>query len=1365
MHLLKGQSRGLSGAAEPVDLEQSPGDIVIVSAADTEIAGLAAARRALGAGFPSVRLANWMQLAHPYSVDLYGERVLAHAKLAVIRLLGGASYWRYGLDEAVRIARANGAKLAVLPGDATWDEGLVAHGTIGPEEARWLWSYLVEGGTENLVGALRYCAHLIGAGGEPEPAEALPSAGFFPFSRREKVAAERPDEGMQRPEPGSLLASVVPPHPSPSATPSPSGRGRADHPVAAIVFYRALVQAGQTEPVDALCAALAERGLAPLPLFVSSLKTKEDAAFVEKALAEADAAVVLNATAFALSQPGKAFAGTVLDAGDRPVLQVTFAGASEEAWAGSSRGLSPTDLTMNVVLPEVDGRIITRAVSFKETGEIDPLTECRPVRYKPKPDRIAFVADLATRWARLRAKPNAEKRVAIVLSNYPNRDGRIANGVGLDAPASTANLLKALREAGYALDGAPESGAALMEMLLQGPTNARREKTLSQGERVAAEQPREGVPRSRVCELAERVPPHPPPSGAPSPHGRRRSPVATLSLREYQAAFTRLAQSVQHQVQARWGAAEADPFVQDGAFVLPAHRFGSVVIGIQPARGYNIDPKATYHDPDLVPPHGYFAFYIWLREVFGADAVVHMGKHGNLEWLPGKALALSEACYPEAALGPLPVVYPFIVNDPGEGAQAKRRTAAVVVDHLMPAMARAETYGPAAELEALIDEYAAAEAGDPRRAKAVAAQIADLARAHGFDQDLGLDLTSDTEGALTKLDEHICDLKELQIRDGLHVLGEGPAGHSRAETLVALARVPRGGGVGGDASLIRALADDLGLGFDPLACNYADPWEEPKPEALARSLPPCRRGPGRGDGEALQPAEGKMHSAWRTHGDTVERLEALALELVSALPTGSEATARSPHLSPLPVPPPQGGRGRTRPPGPRSAAVLRSIADEIAPVLDNSGLREIASVLAALGGRFVPPGPSGAPTRGRVDCLPTGRNFYFVDVRAVPTPAAWELGRRSANLLAERYFQDEGEWPKAMALTVWGTSNMRTGGDDIAQALALIGARPVWEGASGRVTGIEAIPLSELRRPRIDVTLRISGFFRDAFPMQITLFHEAVQAIAERDEPEDANPIAARIQADALRLAEAGLAEDEARRAASFRIFGSKPGAYGAGLQALIDEGVWAERKDLAATFLEWSAYAYGGGAEGQGARGLLEARLKATDAVVQNQDNREHDLLDSDDYYQFEGGLASAVETLRGSAPRVFHNDHSRPERPVIRALDEEIARVVRGRAANPKWLRGVMRHGYKGAFEIAATVDYLFAFAATTNAVRHHHFEQLYEAYLGDEAVRGFIAENNPPALKEIAARFCEAIDRGLWAPRRNSAYDELRSLAGPA
>ncbi|MGQ7791439.1 cobaltochelatase subunit CobN [Faunimonas sp. B44] len=1257
MHILKGQARGLEAAGEPVDLEQSPGAIVILSAADTELSGLAAARRRLGEDFPSVRLANWMALAHPYSVDLYAEKVLAQAQLVVIRLLGGASYWRYGLDEAVRLARANRTKLAVVPGDSTWDPTLAAEGTLDPDEARMLWSYLVEGGAENLARALQYCAYLIDAADEPGPAETLPTAGFHEW---------RP--------PGQAPQS---PHEPEAAK-------------AAIVFYRALVQAGQTEPVDALCAALADRGLRPLPLFVSSLKQAADSAFVAAAFAEHRPDVVLNATAFSISEPGRAGAATVLDGGERPVLQVTFSGVSEEAWASSTRGLSPADLTMNVVLPEIDGRIVTRSVSFKEAGERDPLTECRPMRHRPKPDRIAFAADLAAAWARLRRTPNAEKRVAIVLANYPNGDGRIANGVGLDAPASTARLLAELSAAGFDATGAPRTGRALMERLLAGPTNARKA----------------------------------------SP---RRGDMA-FGIEEYARFFKGVPPDVQTAVEERWGEPCDDPFVRDGAFVLPAHRFGNVVVGIQPARGYNIDPKATYHDPDLVPPHGYFALYGWLRHVFGVDALVHMGKHGNLEWLPGKALALSEKCFPEAVLGPLPVIYPFIVNDPGEGAQAKRRSAAVIVDHLMPPMARAESHGAAAALEALIDEYAAAEAADPRRAKLVAARILDLARAHGFDHDLGLAPGADTETALAKLDEHICDLKEMQIRDGLHVLGEAPQARQRAETLVALARVPRGSGRDGDASLLRALADDLDLGFDPLDCGYSELWTGPRPDVL------------RLEREASDPSAGKLGGdrapPWRTKGDTVERLESLALRLVSDV-NGAELPAWA---------------ARTR-------RVLQDIRSRVAPALDGSGEREIRAVLDALAGRFVPPGPSGAPTRGRADCLPTGRNFYSVDVRAVPTPAAWDLGRRSADMLAERYFQDEGEWPKAIALTVWGTSNMRTGGDDIAQALALIGTRPVWEPASGRVTGIEVVPLSELGRPRVDVTLRISGFFRDAFPAQIALFHEAVQAVAERDEPADANPIAARIRADAERLTAAGLSGEAAGKAASFRVFGSKPGAYGAGLQALIDEGIWRERKDLAASFLEWSAYAYGGGAEGEGARDLLETRLATVDAVVQNQDNREHDLLDSDDYYQFEGGLSAAVETLSGAAPRVFHNDHSRPERPVIRALEEEVARVVRGRAANPKWIAGVMRHGYKGAFEIAATVDYLFAFAATTNAVRHHHFDQLYDAYLADGTVRGFIAENNPPALKEIASRFREAVDRGLWAPRRNSTYEDLLAMTGSA
>jgi cobaltochelatase CobN len=1321
VHLLRGQSRELEAAEEAVDLGQSPGDIIVLTAADTEIAGLAAARRALPEDFPSVRLANWMALAHPYSVDLYAERVLAQAKLVVVRLLGGVSYWRYGVEEAQRLARAGGPRLALLPGDATWDEGLAGEGTLPAGEARRLWSYLAEGGSANLRNALSYCAHLIGRGEPPPDPEPLPTTGHYEITL------------------------------SHGALESP--------PTAAIVFYRALVQAGQTEPVDALCEALAERGLRPLPLFVSSLKAAEDAAFVERALAEAEPAVVLNATAFALSSAGGDFAGTVLDGGRRPVLQVTFAGSSEAAWAESARGLSAKDLTMNVVLPEIDGRLITRAVSFKEEGGFDPLTECRPVRYRPALDRIAFVAELARRWADLARIPNADKRVAIVLANYPNRDGRIANGVGLDAPQSTAKLIAALAERGYDVGEAPRSGRELMELILSGPTNARGAanrsgflSTSGSGQGEGANVERNGQKGPSPGRFAAGL----------SPQGRG------ISIADYLRHFQGLPDDVQRQVEERWGPAENDSFVEDGTFVLPVHRFGNLVVGIQPARGYNIDPKSTYHDPDLVPPHGYFAFYIWLREAFGTHAVVQMGKHGNLEWLPGKALALSASCYPEAALGPLPLVYPFIVNDPGEGAQAKRRTSAVIVDHLMPPMARAEAYGPAAELERLIDEYAAAQAADPRRAGLLAEQIFDLASAHGFLADLGFAAGERDEAALARLDEHLCDLKELQIRDGLHVLGEGPAGRQRAETLVALARVPRGAGEGG-RSLLRALAVDLGLdGFDPLACAYAEPWTGPRPAIL----------------------DGAVDAPWRTNGDTIERLEALALALVEGAPLACDFLPREAgegdhaqhgggggHRRALrsapstacggPPPPLRGGgsmlAGLANSPATRS--VLDELATRIAPALDASGKAEIDAVCTALDGRFVPPGPSGAPTRGRPDCLPTGRNFYSVDVRAVPTPAAFDLGRRSADLIAERYFQDEGEWPTAIALSAWGTSNMRTGGDDIAQALALIGAKPVWEPASGRVTGVEVILLAELGRPRIDVTLRISGFFRDAFPAQIELFHQAVQAVAERDEPADANPIAHQIAADAAGLAAAGIPQAEARKAASFRVFGSKPGAYGAGLQALIDEGIWSERRDLAAAFLEWSAYAYGGGAEGEGARPALERQLKAADAVVHNQDNREHDLLDSDDYYQFEGGLAAAVETLKGAAPRIYHNDHSRPERPLVRALDEEIARVVRGRAANPKWIAGQMRHGYKGAVEMAATVDYLFAFAATTDAVRPHHFDQLYDAYLGDAAVRDFIAEANPPALAEMAARFREAIDRGLWAPRRNSAYDELKAIAEEA
>ena len=738
---------------------------------------------------------------------------------------------------------------------------------------------------------------------------------------------------------------------------------------------------------------------------------------------------------------------------------------------------------------------------------------------------------------------------------------------------------------------------------------------------------------------------------------------------------------------------------------MPAIRCGNVIVAVQPSRGYDIDPKASYHAPDLPPPHGYLAFYAWLADSIRAQAIVHLGKHGNLEWLPGKALALSAECFPEAALGPMPHLYPFIVNDPGEGTQAKRRAQAVIVDHLTPPLTRAESYGRLGELERLVDEYYAAAAGDPRRVKLLGTQILELVRSTGLDQDCGIARGESDTQALMKLDAYLCELKEMQIRDGLHVFGEAP---ESADLLTALARLPRGTAPH-QASLMRALAADLGLGFDPLCAELGANWQGPKPAVLT------------GNG------------AWRSAGDTVERLEILARDLVA------------------------GGR-KAEPQWAQTRAVLGWIDEALRPAIAACGRAEIKGLLKGLDGRFVPPGPSGAPSRGRPEVLPTGRNFFSLDSRAIPTPAAWQLGWKSASLLVARYAQDHGNYPKNLALSAWGTANMRTGGDDIAQGLALMGVRPTWEEKTGRVTGFEILPQSLLDRPRVDVTLRVSGFFRDAFPNLIDLFDSAARAGAALDEDPSVNPLAARAANDRAVLEAAGLSREEAARRAGFRVFGSKPGAYGAGLQALIDEGGWQTDGDLAEAYLAWGGFAYGAGAEGQEAASLFRARLKTVEAVVQNQDNREHDLLDSDDYYQFEGGLAAAIRHIAGAAPIVYHNDHSRPETPRIRSLEEEIGRVVHARAVNPKWLKGVMRHGYKGGFEIAATVDYLFAFAATARAVKDHHFDALFDAYLGDETVRGFLEAHNPDALLEIEARMAEAIDRGLWRPKRNQVREQL-------
>jgi len=1246
MHRIPATPGGWTPDQEGVVLiEQTPAPIVFLTAADTDIALLANALPLLPSDFPAIRAVNLLQLQQHLTVDTYAESVLSQAQVMIVRLLGGRAYWPYGIEVVRQVADTTGAALWVLPGDDRPDPELLSLSTVPLLPVNQFWRYLTEGGLQNMAQGLRWVGNTsLGRSDALEPPVTVPRIGVYPWSD---------DPGV------------------------------ADQPKVGLLFYRAHYLAGNVQPIQALCGAIATRHLTPYPIFVSSLRDPDVQDELRALLRPKDAPgieLLLNTTSFSVARLDDETPQVDLwEALDVPVIQVILSGGTEAQWAAQSRGLAPRDVAMNVALPEVDGRIISRAVSFKATMQRHPQLQTDGVGYQAVGDRIQWVADLAAAWVRLRQTAVGDRRIALILANYPNRDGRIANGVGLDTPASCVAILQALQAAGYSLPAIPATSDDLMHRLTAGQTN--------------------------------------------DPESSHRPTTQHLSRSDYAAWFTTLPPTAQAAITQRWGSPHPDPNIlsQPPPFPIPGFQLGNLFIGIQPSRGYDRDPSLNYHAPDLEPTHDYLAFYQWLRQDFGAQAIVHVGKHGNLEWLPGKSVALSADCYPEIALGALPHLYPFIVNDPGEGSQAKRRAQAVIVDHLTPPLTRAELYGSLIQMEALVDEYYEAQALDPTRLPLLQDRIEALIRQENLSADLSPWLgngetlevalqSTDWGTVLLGLDTCLCDLKEAQIRDGLHQFGQCPDGRLLRDLVVAIARHPGQSRLG----LTRAIAQDWHLPFDPLTATAAAPWQGHLPAPFDA---PCRH-----------------------LGDVVEQLEAAAAALVEALMAG------------------------TLPPFECGAAMQREMAwvgDRLLPALRRTP-DELANLLRGLDGRYIPSGASGAPSRGRPEVLPTGRNFYSVDIRAIPTETAWDVGRRAAETLIERYTQEQGEYPQTLGLSLWGTATMRTGGDDLAEALALLGVRPVWDGSSRRVVDFEILPLSILGRPRVDVTLRISGFFRDAFPNLIDLFHQAVQAVAALAEPADQNPLAAQAQADAQTWVNQGLTADQAEGRSRLRIFGSKPGAYGAGLQGLIDAQNWTTDDDLARAYLNWSSYAYTGQGEGQSAPAAFEQRLRHLQIVLHNQDNREHDLLDSDDYYQFQGGMAVAVRALTGATPTTYFGDHSLPENPRIRALAEELRRVYRSRVVNPKWIAGAMRHGYKGAFEMAATLDYLFAYDATTHCVEDFMYAGVAQAYLLDPEVQAFIQTKNPWALRDMAERLLEANQRGLWAEADPQMLAELRAIA---
>jgi cobaltochelatase CobN len=1235
MHLLRTQPGGFVPDDSIADLGQTPAELVILCSGDSHLALLAETAQQLPDDYPSLRLANPMQVQNHASVDLYVDEVLRHAKVILISLHGGVGYWRYGVERLVELA-GRGVQVIMVPGDDRPDPELSDLSTVPAADAERLWHFLRQGGRHNALQLYQFMAsRWLGRD--------------YPWS--EPVSLPR--TAIYHPRLGSAELADW------------QGDWQADQPVVGLLFYRSHLQAANTAFIDVFCQRLQAQGLNPLPMAVASLKEPGCLSVVEDLLDQVDAELILNTTGFAQSSPEaphlRPFRRNI------PVIQAICAQDNETAWAASEQGLGSRDLAMHIALPELDGRIISRPISFKDLAWRSERSQSDVVCYRAQPERMDFVAELARRWIMLGRLNNADKRVALILANYPTRDGRIGNGVGLDTPAAALNILRALQVEGYPLaTELPGSGTELIQQLLGGVSNDL--DNLDQ----------------RPCHQS-------------------------MALDEYLTQFNALPEANRLSVNERWGSPEADPMFRGGRMMIAGLRFGLTFVGIQPARGYQVDASAVYHDPDLVPPHGYLAFYFWLRKAYSAHALIHVGKHGNLEWLPGKGVGLSEQCWPDAVLGAMPNIYPFIVNDPGEGAQAKRRTQAVIIDHLMPPLTRAETYGPLRDLELLADEYYDAQLLDPRRAQELQRDILKLVRDSHLDRELALDDNLDDQADaaiwLPRLDTYLCDLKESQIRDGLHVFGESPEGRLRIDTLLALLRIPRGDGRGAQSSLLRALARAFELGFDPLDCELAEPWTGPRPQALLSVT----------------------DQVWRSAGDTRERLELFASALI-------ERVLLQHDLNDLPA-------------HEDLRLILQSLREQVAPRLDACGPAEMQGLLDALSGRFVPAGPSGAPSRGRLDVLPTGRNFFSVDVRNLPTTTAWRIGFQSANLLLERHLQDHGDYLRQLGLSVWGTATMRTGGDDIAQAMALMGVRPVWATGSQRVDDFEILPLSLLDRPRVDVTLRVSGFFRDAFANLIRLFDAAVQAVAALDEPDDMNPLAARVREERRNLQADGLSADEAARQAGWRIFGAKPGAYGAGVQNAIDGRLWQSREDLAEVYLNWGAYAYGAADDGTPAREGFARRLSQVQAVLQNQDNREHDLLDSNDYYQFQGGMLAAVESLGGHKVASYHGDNSQPDLPKVRTLKEELNRVIRSRAANPKWIEGVKRHGYKGAFEMAATVDFLFAFDATTELIDDHQYALLADAYLLDDSTREFIRQHNPDALRDMTERMLEAQQRGLW------------------
>jgi cobaltochelatase CobN len=1287
----------LSGPAD-----QAQNGMVFLSHADTDLLTLHRAIQSLPEEFPRTLGINLMAVKSEAHMSQLLEREIAGARVIILRILGRPSSIP-GFSELVQRAKKQEQHLIIVSGTGDFNPEYAAVSTVSPDILQNTLNYLDAGGHINMASLLYFLSdHLLMTGFGADAPLILPQHGIYHPDLPEN--ADMDDWKRQH---------------NPSL------------PTIGITFYRAHYIAGNTSFIDALIRSLEEQELNVMPVFTSSLKALQPDSILPSAFQfftandEVIIDVLINTVSFAMQDANLADAGeSILNKLNIPIVQAITSGMGRGAWESSARGLNPLDTAMNVAIPEFDGRIITVPISFKEKGR-------EASGYEFIEDRIARVTGLAKRFSRLKRIPNQHKKIAFIFTNSSSKASQVGNAVGLDAPASLMVILEAMQAEGYRIPELPQSGTQLIHDLIHRCSYDESYLTTAQLEQA----------------------------------------VGRVPFDKYASWFKELPAVLQQKMEKQWGAAPGKSYVHDGHISFAGIELGNVIVALQPPRGYGMDPDAIYHQPDLAPTHHYHAFYRWLRTEWAADAIVHVGKHGTLEWLPGKSIGLSENCFPDAFLADIPLFYPFIINDPGEGAQAKRRAHAVVVDHLTPAMTSADSYGELALLTQLVDEYYQVETLDPSKLPLLQQQIWMLIKQTNLDTDLAAMLKRDhgdhvhewddemtPEGVpvsiaemdgkdiahlIEDIDGYLCELGAAQIRNGLHTLGMAPADTALTDMLQSLTRLANIGVPALPAEIAKLFNFDLYDLLDQKGGRIAN--IDARFIALA--------------GRPLV-----------TASDAVEVIDELAQHLLTMLHKYHykkdlidqviKETFRIQMPSNLAVPlnlAAFSALDTAENPAIGICKVLQYICESLLPNLGHT-YDEVSNLLSGLSGGYIPAGPSGAPTRGMAHILPTGRNFYSVDPRALPSQAAWKVGQQLATEVLDRHMKEKGYYPKSVAISIWGTSAMRTQGDDVAEILALLGVRPVWQPESRRVVGLELISIAEMGRPRIDVTTRISGFFRDAFPHLVDLIDDAVQLSLAADEPDEDNYIKSHYTAELNELIASGdMSVEDAEQKASYRIFGSPPGGYGAGILELIQERNWGSDHDFATAYINWGGYAYGKSTNGVDARNEFKKLLSGVEVALHNQDNREHDIFDSDDYLQFHGGMIASIRSLTGKQPRSYFGDTQNPDRAAVRDLKEEVLRVFRSRVINPKWLESIKRHGYKGGLELTTTVDYLFGYDATAKVVDDWMYDQIAASYALDKDMQHFLGEHNPWAIHAITERLLEAAQREMW----NAPADTLDAL----